>query len=360
MKRTHLLQKKSAPFRRHPVIVVGLGPIGLEVARVVTQHPEVFRLVGAVDRAPELVGSKLQELIGGGPTRLRVRSTPPAPPGGEGIAFLTTASTLAAIRPTVETLVQLGYHVVSSTEELSYSQLRAPRLANRLDRAARQAGRCVVGTGINPGWAMDVWPLALAANMQDVRSVRVNRVVDARTRRRPLQAKVGAEMTRSAFEALAKQGRIGHVGLVESAAHLAGGLGWELTEIRETLVPRIAQQRIRSRWFDVPKGRVCGIHHRALGLQGSQRRIRLDLIMSLDATNPADTVMLKGTPDVHCTVPGGFHGDRATVSQLLSAAARLQNPPAGLRLASELPVPAPIAHPIRLQLRPPGTASRTK
>lgn len=356
MKRTHLLQKKNAPFQRHPVIVVGLGPIGLETASVVAKNPDVFRLVGAVDLAPDLVGKKLHDLIGTGPARLRVVATPPPAPGGEGIAFLTTASSLAAIRPSTEELLRLGYHVVSSTEELSYPLLRAPRLAASLDRAARQAGRCVVGTGINPGWAMDVWPLSLAANMQAVRSVRVNRVVDARNRRRPLQAKVGAEMTRGAFEALAKQGRIGHVGLVESAAHLAGGLGWELTEVRETLEPRIAKKRIRTRWFDVPKGKVCGIHHRALGLQGTQRRIRLDLIMSLDAEQPADTVVLKGTPDLHCTVPGGFHGDRATVSQLLSAAVRLQNPPAGLRLASELPVPTAIVRPIRLQLRPSSRA----
>jgi len=353
MKRTHQLQPKRRSFQRHPVIIVGLGPIGQEVTRVVSQHDSVFRLAGVVDRAADLAGRSLATVVPQAGKRLRILPDAPAAPGGVGIAFLTTASSLAAIAPTAETLLELGYHVVSSTEELSYPWLRDPRLAARLDRAARKANRCLVGTGINPGWAMDVWPLALAANMQAVRTVNVNRVVDARQRRQPLQAKVGAEMTRAHFEKLAGEGRIGHVGLVESVAHLADGLGWQLTEVRETLLPRIAKKRIRTEYFDVPQGRVCGIHHRAVGLEGSRRRIELDLIMSLDASPSSDSVQLKGTPDVQAIVPGGFHGDRATVSQLLSAARRMQEPPVGLRLASELAVPAAIARPVRLQLQKP-------
>ena len=360
MKRTHQLQSKPRSFQRHPVIVVGLGPIGLEVTRVVAQQDALFRLTAVVDRAAHLVGRSLSSVVPQVANRLRIRAEAPPAPGGMGIAFLTTASSLAAIAKTVEMLLQHGYHVVSSTEELSYPWLRNPRLAARLDRAARAAKRCLVGTGINPGWAMDVWPLALAANMQAVRAVTVHRVVDARQRRQPLQAKVGAEMTRAHFEQLAEAGRIGHVGLVESVAHLADGLGWELTEVRETLLPRIAKKRVRSEYFDVPQGRVCGIHHRAVGLQGATRRIELDLIMSLDAAPSCDTVQLKGTPDVQAIVPGGFHGDRATVSQLLSAGTRMQDPPLGLRLASELSVPGAIARPVRQQLVPSKAARGAK
>jgi 4-hydroxy-tetrahydrodipicolinate reductase len=353
MKRTHQMQAKSRSFRRHPVIVVGLGPIGQEVVRVIAEHNAVFRLTAVVDRAAHLVGQRLQSVVPQVDSPRRIRADAPPAPGGVGIAFLTTASSLASIATTAEELLQHGYHVVSSTEELSYPWLRDPRLAARLDRVARTAKRCLVGTGINPGWAMDVWPLALAANMQTVRAVSVHRVVDARLRRQPLQAKVGATMTRAHFEELAAEGHIGHVGLVESVAHLADGLGWSLTEVHETLVPRIAKTRIQSQYFDVPQGRVCGIHHRAVGFEARQRRIELDLIMSLDASPSSDTVQLSGTPDVHAVVPGGFHGDRATVSQLLSAATRMQDPPVGLRLASELAVPCAIARPVRLQLKSP-------
>ena len=55
----------------------------------------------------------------------------------------------AGIR-TVEEALARGYHVVSSTEELSYPAFRAAAAAARLHRAALRAKRCIVGTGINP------------------------------------------------------------------------------------------------------------------------------------------------------------------------------------------------------------------
>jgi 4-hydroxy-tetrahydrodipicolinate reductase len=247
-------------------------------------------------------------------------------------------------------LLERGYHVVSSTEELSYPELREPRLARRLDRAARAAGRCIVGTGINPGFAMDVFPLVLSSNMQTLERVSVHRVVDASLRREPLQRKVGSGMTPDEFAALAEAGRIGHVGLVESAAHLAGGLGWSLDRVEETLEPRVARRRIRTSFFDVPAGRVSGIHHRAAGFEGRKSRIVLDLVMELDADAPRDEVQLEGTPPITCTVSGGFHGDRTTASQLLSAAVRLDDLAPGLHLHSDLPAPRWAARRRRLQL----------
>ena len=131
----------------------------------------------------------------------------------------------------------------------------------------------VVGTGINPGFAMDLWPLVLSSNCQTLDNVVVERVVDARQRRVPLQRKIGSGMTRAAFEVLARRGQIGHVGLVESVAHLGGSLGFTIDAVREMLVPAIAARRIRTEAFDVAPGRVCGIHHRAEGYEGRQRRI---------------------------------------------------------------------------------------
>lgn len=351
MRRLHRLRKDST--RRPPlrVAVVGLGPIGLEVARVALQRPELFRLVAAVDRAPALAGRRLADVLGVPGLRGRVHAAIEDLPAGRGIAFHTIASHLPDVVDSVEALLARGWHVVSSSEELSYPELRRPDLARRIDRAARRARRVVVGTGINPGFAMDVWPLVLSSNCQQLERVVVHRIVDARQRRVPLQRKIGSGMTRAAFEALARRGRIGHVGLVESVAHLAGALGFALDVVRETLVPTIAARRIRTPEFDVAPGRVSGIHHRAEGMEGRQQRIVLDLRMALDASDPRDEIHIDGTPALHCVVPGGFHGDRTTVSQLVAAAARLTGVTPGLLLASDLPAPRWAAAPRRLRLR---------
>jgi hypothetical protein len=348
MERKLALRAQTLRVRRIPAIVVGLGPIGLELSRLLLTRPELFHLLSAVDPAPHLAGRTLRALLGRSAPAGRVQTSPPRSKGG--VAFLTTTSTLRSAGPTILELLARGWHVVSSTEELSYPVLRGPRLAARIDSAARRAGRCVVGTGINPGFAMDVWPLVLASNMQQLEHVRVTRVVDAADRREPLQRKVGAGMERDEFESLAVAGRIGHVGLVESCAHLASGVGWPLDSVRETLEPKIAPQRIRTAYFDVPVGRVCGIHHRAVGYEGRRERIILDLQMYLGAPDPRDEVVLDGVPPLRCEVPGGFQGDRATASQLLSAAARIAGFIPGLHLASDLPAPRPPAPRLRLTL----------
>ena len=353
MQRRIALRARPARTPAQKVVIVGLGPIGLELARLVLAERDCFRLVAAVDRAPALVGTPLRRLLGPGAPAGRVRSAVPPAARGEALAFLTTTSSLPSVVAPILELLDHGYHVVSSTEELSYPALRAPRLAARLDRAARRAGRCVVGTGINPGFAMDVWPIILASNAQRLDHVRVNRIVDASRRRGPLQRKIGSGMTAAAFEALAVEGRIGHVGLVESCAHVADVLGWPLDRVQETLVPVLEARRIRTAHFDVPRGRVCGIHHRAVGTQRGVERIVLDLKMYLDAKGPVDEVVLAGTPELRCRVDGGFHGDLTTAAQLVSAAVRVPGMRAGLHLASELAAPRRPARRVQIVATPP-------
>ncbi len=322
------------------------------------QRSDLFRIVAAVDRAPQLAGTPLRAALGVPTARGRVLSDVRALPASGGVAFHTTSSRLRDVVESLEMLLARGWHVVSSTEELAYPSLRSPSLAARIDRAARKAGRVVVGTGINPGFAMDVWPLVLSSNMQALESVQVHRVVDASRRRGPLQRKVGSGLTAREFEALAREGRIGHVGLVESIAHLGGMLGWALDRVDEALEPRLAKKRVRTQFFDVPAGRVCGIHHRAVAREGRKTRIVLDLVMALDARDPHDTIELEGEPSLRCVVPGGFHGDRTTASQLVAAAARLEGVAPGLHLASELPAPRWAAFPRALRLVAAGARRR--
>jgi 4-hydroxy-tetrahydrodipicolinate reductase len=352
MRRTHHLESPGKRPLPLPVVIVGLGPIGLEVAKLAAARPELFHVAGAVDRAPQWVGRKLSTVLGRAAAKTRVVADVESLPAvNRGIAFHTIASQMGDVTASVQALVRQGWHVVSSSEELSYPQLRRPLLARKIDRAARRAKRAVVATGINPGFAMDVWPLVLSSNMQDLQRVTVHRIVDASQRREPLQRKIGSGMSAKEFAALARAGRIGHVGLVESAAHLGGALGWKIDTVRETLVPKLATRRIRTAYFTVARGRVAGIHHRAEATAGGTLRIVLDLTMQLGAPKPRDEVHLDGFPALHCIVPGGFHGDRTTVSQLLSAAARIDTMAPGLHLASDLPAPRYAAATRRLTLR---------
>ena len=63
---------------------------------------------------------------------------------------------------------------------------------------------------------MDSLPLYLTAICQKVDHLEVRRMINASTRRKPFQAKIGSGLTSEEFRARIDAGRMGHVGLVES------------------------------------------------------------------------------------------------------------------------------------------------
>ncbi len=171
------------------VLSFGLGPIGLATARLVLQKTSL-QLVGAVDTDPAKVGRDLAELLGReAPTGILVGSD-----GAEALQRLRpdvmlhcTQSHLPLVKDQLLAAIRAGVDVVSSTEELLAPELQHPLLAKELDEAATAAGVSVLGTGVNPGFAMDFLAVVASAVTADVTSVKCVRVVDAATRRQPLQ-----------------------------------------------------------------------------------------------------------------------------------------------------------------------------
>jgi 4-hydroxy-tetrahydrodipicolinate reductase len=244
--------------------------------------------------------------------------------------------TLAQVRPVLDR----GLCVVSSCEELLFPALKQAALAAEYDALCRKTGARIVATGVNPGFVMDVLPICLTGVSREVNRIYVERVVDAATRRQPLQAKIGSGQNPGDFAAKFAAGKAGHAGLQQSLALLAHALGWKLDEIRETCEPVVAPHRIVTKFFDVAPGQSCGIHQRGVGFVAGEAKIVLDLQMYLEAPNPHDAIAIRGRPDLHVVLNGGVAGDDATVAALINTVPRILAAPAGLRLVTELPLPA--------------------
>lgn len=314
------------------VLQCGLGAIGAEVASCVLER-EGLELAGVVDPDPGKAGRPLGEV-------LSLERDPGVVIHGRLEEFLaerraqvalhTTSSRLAQVGPQIEALIRAGISVVSSTEELSYPWYHHPELAGRIDALAREKGVAVLGTGVNPGFVMDVLALELATVCRKVEGVRCRRVVDVATRRRPLQVKVGTGMREGEFRTLTAQGKLGHVGLVESVACIAAGLGWNLDRVQETIEPVLAEEHLRTEYLEVKPGDVAGLHQVAQGIVGGEARILLDLQMSVGARDPRDTVDLIGDPPLRMNLEGGTPGDAATVARLVNSLPRVLESPPGL------------------------------
>ena len=197
------------------VVSYGLGPIGLAAASLLLEKRSL-QLVGAVDVAPDKAGRELAELLERSePTGVVVE--PDAETALDrlrpDVVVHCTSSFLPDVKEQLLACVRRGASVVSSTEELLVADHQHPELAAELDAAAIEGGASIVGAGVNPGFSMDYLAVVASAAARDVSGVRCVRVVDAATRREPLQRKVGAGLSKAEFHRQLDAGRFGHVGM---------------------------------------------------------------------------------------------------------------------------------------------------
>jgi 4-hydroxy-tetrahydrodipicolinate reductase len=185
---------------------------------------------------------------------------------------------------------------------------------------------------------MDKLVLTIAAVCQRVDSVQVSRVVDAGKRRLPLQRKVGAGLSVEEFQHEVNAGRIKHHGLPESAAMIGDGFGIPLDEIAETIEPVVAEQDVITQYLEVKQGQVAGVKQVCRGISGGEEKIHLMLRMYVGAKEPADTISIKGVPDINLTIPGGTHGDLATAAVVVNSIPLVHQAAPGLLTVMDIPV----------------------
>lgn len=322
------------------VVLFGLGPIGAGIARVAATRSDM-QIVGAIDVDPKKVGADAGEVIGldhqlgvtvSADASATLRLTNPD------VVIHATGSHLVDVAPQIRQIVRAGASVVSTCEELSFPFEAAAEVAGELDRLAQANGVAIVGTGINPGFAMDTLPLGLTAVSQQVESIHVVRVQDAARRRLPLQRKVGAGLSTAEFDERVRAGAVRHVGLPESVYAIAHGIGWKVDRLEDEIEPVIAEQETRSADIVVAVGQVLGVRQVTKGVVGDVVRISLELRMYLGAPNPHDQIVVEGIPRIDVSVNEGTHGDLATAAILVNAISSLLRAEAGLRIMEDLPL----------------------
>ena len=314
---------------------IGLGPIGLEILKAGTRSG-ICEPVAAADVSPEIAGESLRSVAqaeelpeltvcGSLDDALDV-----ADEVGADLAVVCTGSHVEAVEEQFTAILESGLCCISTCEELVFPWLRAATAADRLDAVATANEVALLGAGVNPGFVLDLFPFTMTRVCQRIDSVYAGRFLDASRRRRQLQAKIGTGMQPDDFRELASQGKIGHVGLAESAALLADSLGWPWDEFEETIDPVIAEEPISSEYFSVAQGEVRG-QHQALTMGD----VRFELIMAL-GEDERDEVRVEGVPPVHAVVNGGIHGDTATAGAVINFMWPLVAAEPGVRTVTEV------------------------
>src|SRR3954465_14010125 len=324
------------------VMHFGLGPIGAAIAKQVAARPG-FKIVGAVDIDPAKADRDLGDVIGL-PKRLGVKVLGDAAKALKAskpdVVVLCTSSSIKKVLPQIEEILKIKKPIVSTTEELSYPGYTHIRQARQIHEWAKKAKVAVLGTGVNPGFAMDALPIALTAVCERVDRVIVNRVQDARIRRLPFQQKIGAGLTTEQFQKKADDGSVRHVGLTESIAMIADALGWTLDRIPAAIQPKLASVTISSEFLAVDPGYVCGIIQDGVGYRKGEPVIRLHMEAYLGAPESYDSVEIEGSPTISSKIAGGIHGDVATASIVVNSIPHVMNAAPGLHTMRDLPLPS--------------------
>jgi len=319
------------------VIQYGLGPIGSAVARHVAEHGGL-ELVAGVDVAPDKIGQDVGQVIGlgrslGFPVAGRLVDVK----SGADVVLHCTSSYFDLFKGQIIEILEAGYDIVSTAEELSFPWLAHPTQATEIDAVAKRAGKTVLGTGVNPGFLMDSLPLFLTAICQRVDRIEVSRAMNASLRRGPFQAKIGSGMSVEAFNAKMAQGRMGHVGLPESMGVLFEALGAKLARYESTVEPVVAEKAVHTDFFDVAPGQVRGLKQVARGYTGDGEFATLTFYAALDAEEDGDTVRITGKPDLEVKLKG-TNGDLATVAIAVNAIPNVVAADPGLVTMLDIPL----------------------
>ena len=324
------------------VALVGLGPIGIEVARAVLGRPGI-EILGAADPAPDKAGKDLRALVpvegGGGPLPIapsarELYAKSAATRGRRDVVLLCTGSRLESVAPQIEEAVSAGLHVVSTCEELSFPDLRHAGLARSLDAKAKEHRRR------GPRHRSEPRARHGPSRARGRRRLRHRREAEGHARRgrreeagtAPRQG--GRRALREEFEKGVADRKLGHVGLSESAAMIAVGLGLPIEEISETIEPVLALRETGG----VPEGRVLGLHQIARVRAAEEVKVELDLTMAVGVPEAFDRIEIQGDPPVNLTVTGGFHGDRATVGCVVNAIPFVVASPPGVQTVVSIPL----------------------
>ncbi len=329
------------------VMILGTGRMGSGIAGLVLEKPSL-ELAGAIGRRKDRAGMDLGRAIGlDRDLGLALECDLDAAIDRiqPDVAIQATCSRLVEARGDILALLGRSVPVISIAEEMAHPASAVPGIAAEIDDLARRRGVAVVGTGINPGFVLDLLIIAMSGVCSEIESINARRVNDLSPYGRTVLSAQGVGLTPEAFEAGVAEGRVvGHIGFVQSIRMIAEAVGWQIERIEETRRPIIAQRHCETPVVSISPGQVAGCLHSARAFRGGKPVIELvhpqQIRPDLHGVETGDEIIINGTPPVHLTGRPEIPGGQGTTALAVNMIPRVLSAPPGLHTMADLPVPA--------------------
>ncbi len=329
------------------VLLLGTGRMGSAIARLLLERPGL-ELVGVYARRAERAGSDVGSVLGlGRSLGLEVRPDLAAlvDEARPEVAIQATCSRLQEAEPELAACLERGVDTITIAEEVAWPAAYSPRWASRMDRLAREHGATLLGTGVNPGFVLDLLVIALTGVCAHVESITATRVNDLSPYGPSVLRTQGVGLSPADFrEGVADGTVLGHVGFPASLAMVAAALGVEIERIEETREPIVSQVRRETSVAVVEPGQVAGCLHSAVAYRSGRPFLTLhhpqQVRPHLAGVETGDTIEISGTPELRITSRPEIPGGVATSALAVNMISPVRAAAPGLCSMADLAVPA--------------------
>lgn len=263
------------------------------------------------------------------------------------VVLLCTDSYTSKTFPKIKKIVAKGINVISTAEEMAYPYVNEPELAKKMDLLAKEHNVTILGTGINPGFIMDLLVVALTGTMSNVETIEAKRVNSLSPFGKTVMDEQGVGITRDEYEMRLKNNNLaGHVGFKESIYMIADALGLKLDNFKQQMSPIITDIDRKSLYGEAKKGNLAGIDMRGQGFIDNKAVISMihpqQIEPEMAGINTGDYITIKGTPNIKMAINPEISGGIGTIAMCVNMIPHVINAKPGLKTMIDLPVPRAI------------------
>ncbi|CAN5612668.1 2,4-diaminopentanoate dehydrogenase [soil metagenome] len=330
------------------VAIVGFGRVGRAVLELAQTRPWL-EVVALFARRPQRSGEPASVTVPTAPADLAVRVDAEAALAGvrPDMVVVATRSRLTDVLPQLRAAADSGARaVVCTAEELAYVQPGDSPEAAAIHELAERHSVAVVASGVNPGFVLDLWPLALSALAWDVERLEARRIGDVSVFAPHTRTQLGIGHDEPSFRAGVAAGTIaGHLGFRESLRLLSAAMGRPAERITIDTEPVLAERDYVLSDGLIPAGRTVAASQKAVAWWQGDAWISVEMLLHVapeqDAIRPIDEAHLYGRHELHATIDPGSAAVIGAAAHLVNIIPTALEAAPGLYRPGTLPLAAP-------------------
>lgn len=342
--------------RKIKVVVWGLGSMGSGIAKMVLSK-KGFTIVGAIDMDPNKVGKKLYEILNveaneDNTCTVTKNAEDVIKKGFADVCLMATASFTKVVFPLIKMAAEAGMNVVTTAEEMSYPRALDPELSNQLDKIAKKNQVSILGTGVNPGFIMDLVVIMLTGVCDHVDSLNVTRINDLACFGKAVMVEQGIGLKPEEFiQGVKDDTVVGHVGFLQSFGMFEEAFGVKFDDIRQEKEPIVTTVPRATDIVSVNAGDVAGCRQLGCANLGKKTFVTMEhpqqIRPEMEQVETGDYITVHGTPNLNLQIKPEIPGGIATIAICVNMVPLIINSEPGLKTMLDLPVPRAIVGDVR-------------